>query len=678
MKTFFTTSIILALAFSLNAQKTQDYSDVTSELVEKIESASIANAPLRIAIVPFVPSNPADASKAFGEYLTETVSGKLSEKPRKFKVFERQRLDAIFKENELMLSGMMKTSEAIKIGQLISVDALFSGTYTKLKTYIEISGRLIDVSSGEIMISYVGRIKLTKNIKTLFESSTSSNQQTQVINSSQPTNITIINQVDPKVAVKTKEEICKEKTEAFKPKLADLSSDEKINLVVQEAMKTPFENTCGQLHYYVINALTRYHLYPANYKTFLAKTLDTIANPTNDERAYEICRYWADDKIIDTQEWSSGFNALKKVGNYSLSSYIGFLIGRVQDDVTVQQQRITSVIDEAKAQRLGLPRPISFNEAYFEVMEGLDKSQDLKLFTYENFSKSLSIDPKTSHRLYSKLNVLYKEETRQEEKKKILNWIIAFFQNNVGDKMPEDLYEFAFEFNMTSNETTNQKIKKEHPQSDLVILVSQLKSKLSEYALLTQYNSQKEDRINFCAINDIPIPSIIPTTSESIQILQGNNLEEQLRILKLIELQKNTSPTLETSLANLLDRKSLEDKEKLTEVQAIAVTILGQLKTSNSKAIDRMVQMVSSFNYQEADRAKSALISIGKPAVPILIKKLQSTTEQDGGLRYQLILILGKIGKDAKSSESTLKNLLQKTTNSDVRYVIEATLDAIK
>jgi len=116
----------------------------------------------------------------------------------------------------------------------------------------------------------------------------------------------------------------------------------------------------------------------------------------------------------------------------------------------------------------------------------------------------------------------------------------------------------------------------------------------------------------------------------------------------------------------------------MTEIQSLATEVLGHLKTNNVKAIDRMTQMVTSYNYQEADRAKAALVEIGKPAVQPLIKKLQTTGDQDDGLRYQIILMLGKIGKDAKPAEATLKSLLQKTTNSDVRYIIEATLDAIK
>src|SRR6267154_5888712 len=326
--------IFIALfgCFVAQAQKAKEHSEVVAELVEKIESIKPAGQ-FRIAVVPFVSSNPADASKAFGEYLTESITGKLSEKPQAFKVFERQRLDAVFKENELMLSGMMKPSEALKIGQLLPLDALFSGTYTKLKTYVEVSGRLIDVASGEIMTSYSGRIKMSKNIKTLFDTPvavpvTQTNPQT-----SAPANITIINQITParQATAKSNEEICKQKVQAFRVYLEDLSTPEKINTAVNEGMKTPFVNLCGQPHYDLIYSLSRYHLYPANYKRCLAATLDTIAFPTNDERAYEICRYWDDDKHIDEAEWRSGFAAMRKVGNYSLSSYVGYLIGRTDD-----------------------------------------------------------------------------------------------------------------------------------------------------------------------------------------------------------------------------------------------------------------------------------------------------------------------------------------------------------
>jgi TolB-like protein len=684
MRTKYLIPIIFSLTTSSYCQKIEEHSQVVAELVKKIEVNTPAGKPFRIAVVPFVSSNSAEPSKAFGEYLTESISGKLSEKPQAFKVLERQRLDAVFKENQLMLSGMMKPNEALKIGQLLPLDALFSGTYTKLKTYVEVSGRLIDVSSGEIITSYSGRIRMTKNIKTLFDTPAPSVQQPQssLANSPNitPANITIINQVNTsqQTDAKSKEEICKQKVLSFRVWLEDLSTEEKIDAAVNEGMKTPFDNLCGQLHYDLIYSLSRYHLYPASYKRFLSATLDTIAFPANDERAYEICRYWDDDKHIDDAEWQSGFSAMKKVGNYTLSSYVSYLIGRTQDSSDQLKERINQLMALASDQKLGLPRPMAYDDAFFEVWEGLDKNDPLKIYLYETYSKKITVDNKSAPKIYSKLNTLYKEIEQKEDKTKVLNWLVRFFNDYTFEKSHEELYEFAFSFQLTTNESTNQRIKKEYPAADLIILVNQCKSMFTEYAMLSPYNSQKEDRIKFCAQNGIPIPGVIPTMNEADNILKGNNLDEQLRVMKLLVQMKEVLKTLEPTLIALLDKRSLEEKEKMTEIQSLSTQVLGHLKTSNAKAIERMTQMVSSYNYQEADRAKGALVEIGKPAVQPLIRKLQTITDQDDGLRYQIILILGKIGKDAKPAEATLKTLLQKTTNTDVRYVIEATLEAIK
>jgi TolB-like protein len=679
MKYFFLLLLLSTISIA-EAQKPKEHAEVVKELVEKIESIIPKGKQFRIAVVPFVSSNSAETSKAFGEYLTESISGKLSEKPQSFKVFERQRLDAVFKENELMLSGMMKPSEALKIGQLLPIDALFSGTYTKLKTYVEVSGRLIDVTSGEIMTSYSGRIKMTKNIKTLFETPVSTQPTpTNSQNIVTPTNITIVNQINSsqQVASKSKAEVCKEKVKAFRIWLEDLSTSEKINAAINEGMKTPFDNLCGQLHYDLIYSLSRYHLYPSIYKRFLAATLDTIAFPTNDERAYEICRYWNDDKHIDEEEWRSGFSAMKKISNYSLSSYVSSLIGKTEDSPEQLKDRISQLMELAQNQKLGLPRPMAFNDAFLEVWEGTYKNE-LKIYLYETFFKNLTIDERFAPKIYSKLNSLYKDCDRQEDKSKTLTWLIHFFNDYTFEKAQEELYNFAFQFQLTSNESTNQRIKKEYPAADLKVFVNQCKNRFTEYAMLSPYNSQKEDRIDFCVQNDVPIPGVIPTSTEADNILKGQNLDEQLRVMNLLVQMKSVSKILEPTLIVLLDKKSLEDKEKMTEIQSLATEVLGHLKTSNARAIDRMIQMVTSYNYQEADRAKAALVEIGKPAVQPLIKKLQSTTEQEDGLRYQIILMLGKIGKDAKPAETTLNSLLQKTTNSDVKYIIEATLDAIK
>ncbi len=184
------------------------------DLASRLESAHVSAQPLRLAIIPFG-NTQSQTSNRFGDYVTESIIGKLN--PGKYKIFERKRLDAILREDELMLSDLMLPEAAQKIGKLVPIDALFSGTYTKLKTYIDVSARLIDVTSGEILVSFSGRIKMTKNLKILFllnEPPAPDNSMT--INLKPPT----VKTENPTLDQKSIEEICKERVTEFGKDLA--------------------------------------------------------------------------------------------------------------------------------------------------------------------------------------------------------------------------------------------------------------------------------------------------------------------------------------------------------------------------------------------------------------------------------------------------------------------------
>ena len=80
----------------------------------------------------------------------------------------------------------------------------------------------------------------------------------------------------------------------------------------------------------------------------------------------------------------------------------------------------------------------------------------------------------------------------------------------------------------------------------------------------------------------------------------------------------------------------------------------------------------------DTEAAKTALVKIGKPAVPGLMQRLDKTTDQDGGLQFQLITLLGEIGPDAAPAAKSIRRVLSQTRNSDVKYAAEAALQAIE
>ncbi|MGC9027720.1 MAG: CsgG/HfaB family protein [bacterium] len=86
----------------------------------------------------------------FGRFLSEELITKLFE-TGKFKVIERQLLDKVIAEQKLSLQGMVDPESAKKLGKILGVDAICSGTITDLGQSLEVNARLISTETGEII-----------------------------------------------------------------------------------------------------------------------------------------------------------------------------------------------------------------------------------------------------------------------------------------------------------------------------------------------------------------------------------------------------------------------------------------------------------------------------------------------------------------------------------------------
>ena len=233
------------------------------------------------------------------------------------------------------------------------------------------------------------------------------------------------------------------------------------------------------------------------------------------------------------------------------------------------------------------------------------------------------------------------------------------------------------EYNKKVIEERNQEKAIHFPIHDLKILIDLCRKKFTAYATETEYSSTRENRINFCLKYGIEVPGAIPTMDEANVILIGNDLDEQIRIMKLLIQMGDKPKILENTLIEIQDRRSLDDKEKLKDVQNYALEILGNIKTNNLKTINLMIANLTSFNYKESDNSQEALVKIGKPTVKPVMDRLSKATLQEGGLQYKLVVILGRIGVDAKPAEPLLRKILSETKNADIKYATEAALQSM-
>jgi TolB-like protein len=104
----------------------------------------------------------------FGKYFIEKLITVLKKQKSKIRLFERNRMEEVLREYSLNQSGPIIEKEAIEIGGIAPIDYVITGTYTRLKTKVDINIRMLDVVSGEIVATFSEGVELNEELRSLF------------------------------------------------------------------------------------------------------------------------------------------------------------------------------------------------------------------------------------------------------------------------------------------------------------------------------------------------------------------------------------------------------------------------------------------------------------------------------------------------------------------------------
>ncbi len=101
----------------------------------------------------------------------ETVEGKLLAEQiitylvqnTNVKVIERKQLNKVLEEQKLTMLGLTESDNAQKVGKILNVDGIVSGTITYLEDSKEINARMIEVNTGIILCAVPVRLRHHKS-----------------------------------------------------------------------------------------------------------------------------------------------------------------------------------------------------------------------------------------------------------------------------------------------------------------------------------------------------------------------------------------------------------------------------------------------------------------------------------------------------------------------------------
>jgi len=107
----------------------------------------VLNAQTHIAVIDFEGKN---VSKADASTLTDRLRLELF-LTGKFVVLEREKMDAILKEQQFQLTGCTSDACVVEVGQLLAVKQMIAGSVSKVGRTYSFTARLIDVEKGSLI-----------------------------------------------------------------------------------------------------------------------------------------------------------------------------------------------------------------------------------------------------------------------------------------------------------------------------------------------------------------------------------------------------------------------------------------------------------------------------------------------------------------------------------------------
>jgi TolB-like protein len=337
-------SIILIAFQSSDATANADESSVprpikkiVSRYCNAVDDIAKHNA-LRMAVTPFMSTRQVtDDPNDFGIYIAEVITSQLITETKNIHLIERTRLDVITKENALTLSGLISESDARKVGELLPIDYILTGTYTVLGRELMINARLINAITGEISFSKSDQFEIPDDIKKMLTVIIASDQSTLPV-------------TDSKASKMSMGDSCEQLQVKVFDKAGSAGPSNYNTVLIQEGMKIPFSRECSSVHQRIIDYCAKHQYNSVDYTSFLIRCSDTMNSSFGDPRGGAILRYFAADTLISPDEWKA---ALKIFSHIDYYQHISYVIRYEESISALQKERLTELFTLCAKQKIG-------------------------------------------------------------------------------------------------------------------------------------------------------------------------------------------------------------------------------------------------------------------------------------------------------------------------------------
>jgi TolB-like protein len=621
--------------------------------------------PLRLGILPYVfTGNRSSSENEFGTYLSEKITSRMAAASQRIRLFERNRFDALLKEHQLELSGMISGEDARTLGKLIPIDYLLTGTCTKLGTHLAISGRLIDVTSGEIVFSMNSECPISDEFAALLPEPPKPETNPEKKDTGKSSN---------------PQQRCTALQERLESTVAKLPAGQQFAALIREGMKIPYDTVCSMIHYHIMERCGREQVNPPEYTAFLVKVFDEITDARDDTRGNTIFHYFRADGIIDDTEWQSALHFLKKVR--WVDDYLRLLFPG--DTLTPQiENRMRQLVPLCKKGTIGSVG-VPFDVALHSALDALR-------LNYIGYLPRGATPPeqKRREREFLKVLAMFNDQQFDSIPHRYCSELISQWNHEKYSPLGDSLFHAICD--LIQRSPPDKRIKPIVTLSSGLVWDVFKKDSTVEYHAATRrameyfarvcndaiteatVQMDQVERSNasitaFCLATGITSPAIITIDSISIMLSSEDRSTRQRGFEYLYYLGEHASP-LKNKLTRLL-RQRADEPAGSGRSNEYLIRSIGAIAPGDPEVIRLLVSLLDKASpcFHLSD-VTDALSSIGEPAVPAVTTYFEK--DMDSHVFYTARFFEG-MGKAALPHCAYLQKKAASCSNLKTRYRLE-------
>lgn len=485
------------------------------------------------------------------------------------------------------------------------------------------------------------------------------------------------------VSGKAPVDMCADNSKIIGALLQKTANAERNQAMVDIALTTNFDDDCNRWQYGVLSSLTRYTNYPIKgYREFIFKQLANIKSYDIPQLMPRVLGYAiAHSNSISKEEWNITLEALQRMPESNLYSVIRALSYL---DLNEYQNKFTDIIQLAEQGKLTDSATSKEDVIQIIIKVTLNTSKELTAKIYLRYAEDLSDVSKlaqTIRKIYEWSYSADQDDAISQasivESQQLADEVVDhYLDNNNIEELSENAKRYLYELMRPlinasrlsgynpAQDSSNQYIKdllKRHPKQFAYLVESQPISESSKNLFLLQ--------------NNLPAKNLCKPKACVKQVFNKDlNASKQNVFLDYLLAYGNRTREVEKDIIKLLDRaRAMPSSVHRTHRKTVLITILANLKITNTKAINLMINNLSDFDYKVPDTAIEALGVIGEPAFQGIKARFD---EVEDLVKRRMIEAIGQM-KPTQEMILFLKSI-PTPSNAAMKFAIEDAIEALE